>query len=198
MKSALMGSSARTVLIFAHECAPYNRPESTAGAQRPAQFAKHLPEFGWRAIVVCCDGAARGTGRIEALGAIADQARRRVREAVPGSSIVVPTPSFPSHGLVDGLWRAAAPRGRAGSLARKALTVAKFPQGDYSYPWQPVARAVARAIANEVPIDACVGEHSPDAGLFLAKWYSRRFGVPWVADFRDPILQPLTPLARKV
>lgn len=193
-----MGSTIRTVLIFAHECAPYNRPESTAGAQRPAQFAKHLPEFGWRAIVICCDTRARGTGRVEALGEIVDEARRRVREAAPGASVVVPTPSLPSYGLVDGMWRAAVRGGRVGSLARKALTVAKFPQGDYSYPWQPVARAVASAVATEVAIDACVGEHSPDAGLFLAKWYSSQFGAPWVADFRDPILQPLTPLARNV
>ena len=38
---------ARCVLVFAHECAPYNRAESMIGAQRPAQFAKYLPEFGW-------------------------------------------------------------------------------------------------------------------------------------------------------
>ena len=49
----------KTVLLFAHECAPYHHAEGTIGAQRPAQFAAHLPEFGWRAIVVCCDGKRR-------------------------------------------------------------------------------------------------------------------------------------------
>ena len=42
----------KTVLLFAHECAPYHHAERTIGAQRPAQFAEHLPEFGWRAIDV--------------------------------------------------------------------------------------------------------------------------------------------------
>jgi glycosyltransferase involved in cell wall biosynthesis len=186
----------RTVLVFAHECAPYNRPESTVAAQRPAQFAKYIPHYGWRAIVVCCDASARGAARPEGLDTAVAEALRYVRDASPAASVVVPTPSYSSHGLVDRLWRAADNGGRP--LARKALTVTKFPQGDYSYPWQPVARAVARRIAATVRVDACIGEHSPDAGLFLARWFSKEFGVPWVADFRDPILQPLTPAARTI
>jgi glycosyltransferase involved in cell wall biosynthesis len=86
----------------------------------------------------------------------------------------------------------------ASVLARKALTVAKFWTGDYSQAWQPCARWAAEAAADEVPIDACIGEHSPDAGLFLASWFSARYGVPWIADFRDPVLQPLPPVARRI
>jgi glycosyltransferase involved in cell wall biosynthesis len=196
-----MSGSLRTVLIFAHECAPYHRPESTVGAQRPAQFAKHLPKFGWRAVVICRDASRAGSARWDRMTDVEDEARRRVADAGHETSVVVPTPSLPWDGLLDRAWRRMAPEGggsRLTQLARKPLTVAKLMTGDYSQNWQPCARAAARAVAGVVPVDACIGEHSPDAGLFLARWFSQTYGVPWVADFRDPILQPLKPLLRRL
>jgi glycosyltransferase involved in cell wall biosynthesis len=194
------GKPLRTVLIFAHECAPYNRLESTVGAQRPAQFAKYLPDFGWRAIVLCCDSNQRRTARRQDLDGIAESAMRRLRDADPSRSVVIPTPSLSADGLLDRWWWSAVSDGRKGpltNLRRRSLTTAKFVTGDYSQSWQPCARRVAEAIAQEVDIDSCIGEHSPDAGLFLARWFSNTYHVPWVADFRDPILQPLTLIARK-
>ena len=185
----------RTVLIFAHECAPYNRPESTIGAQRPAQFAKYLPEFGWRAIVLCCDNAKRGRGW-------SDEDASEVREAIerndPNSSVVIATPSLPWDGMLDRAWQTAMRANGAplSAIVRKPLTFAKFFTGDYSQAWQPCARAAARIIAQSTRIDACIGEHSPDAGIFLARWFSRRYGVPWVADFRDPMLLGFRPAIR--
>lgn len=188
----------RTVLIFAHECAPYHREQSTVGAQRPAQFAKYLPAFGWRAIVICCDARRRGTP--------CPDIEREVRDALgasgAGESVIIPTASLPWTGLVDRAWRAVQPRtGRDPAwrkLARRPLTVAKLFSGDYSQAWQPCARAAAEVVARMTRVDACIGEHSPDAGIFLARWFSQRFGVPWVADFRDAMLQPLKPALRFV
>jgi hypothetical protein len=191
----------RTVLFFAHECAPYNRAESTVGAQRPAQFAKHLPEFGWRAVVICRDVKRRGRARPDALGEVEREAAERLAGAAPEASVVIPTPSLPWDGALDRMWRALAPEagvGRLAASARKPLTVAKLRTGDYSQNWQPCARAAARAVAASARVDVCVGEHTPDAGLFLARWCSGRYGVPWVADFRDPILQPFRPVARRL
>ena len=39
-----------------------------------------------------------------------------------------------------------------------------------------------------------MGEHSPDAGIFLARWFAEQYRIPWVADFRDAILfgQPVS------
>ena len=193
-----MSAELKTVLIFAHECAPYHRIQSTIGAQRPAQFAKYLPEFGWRAIVVCCDAEHRGTAW-PSLSAISNDASNAIRTANTSESVIVATPSLPWDGLLDGVWRytlKTADRGRWNHLLRKPLTAAKLLTGDYSQAWQPCARTAASAIASATRIDACIGEHSPDAGLFLARWFSRRFGVPWLADFRDAILQPLRPLLR--
>jgi glycosyltransferase involved in cell wall biosynthesis len=192
----------RTVLVFAHECAPFNRQESTVGAQRPAQFAKHLPSFGWRAIVLCCDAARRRTLDPGDVGDVAREVAAALDRAAPDESVIIPTASMRFDRSLDRLWWAAqegSARGsRFASATRKPLTVAKFLTGDYSQSWQPVARAAAEAIVARLQVDACVAEHTPDAGLFLAKWFSRQCGVPWIADFRDSILQPLEPAARRL
>jgi glycosyltransferase involved in cell wall biosynthesis len=183
----------RTVLIFAHECAPYNRPESTIGAQRPAQFAKCLPEFGWRAIVICRDAAQdRCWDRVSP-----DELERTVRDsleaAADDASVIIPIPSLTHDGTIDRLWQWTnheLPRAnRLAGLLRKGLTTLKFCTGDYSQSWQPCARGAAEEVARRVRIDCCIGEHSPDAGLFLARWFSEAHRVPWVADFRDPALR---------
>lgn len=188
----------RTVLWFAHECAPYHRPASTVGAQRPAKLAKYLRQFGWRAIVVCCDAAARG--RRETAADTIERVRHALAAADPDASVIVPTASLPHDGWLDAAWRRLLPNGgddsRAKVIARKSLTAAKFLTGDYSQSWQPMARVAAEEITTGRHIAACIGEHSPDAGLFLARWFSREYDTPWVADFRDPILDPIRPLAR--
>lgn len=187
----------RTVLIFAHECAPYNAPASTIGAQRVAQFAKHLPSFGWRAVVICCDSRERGAGfssdaalRIE----------RVIRDCKAEESLIIPTPSLRWDGLLDRLWRTS--NGASRSLPyrylwRKPLTALKqLTFGDYSSAWQPCAREAAEILLGLIRVDACIGEHTPDAGVLLARWFARRTGVPWVADFRDPALRPFPPTLR--
>ncbi|MFN2399750.1 MAG: hypothetical protein ABR543_14105 [Gemmatimonadaceae bacterium] len=189
----------RTVLIFTHECAPFHRPESTVGAQRPAQFAKYLPQFGWRALVICCDASRRGSGCEESLE---QNVRAAAEHADPHESLIVPTASLAWNGVLDRSWRALLPRegrnSRTRDVLRKPLTTAKLFTGDYSQSWQPCARRAAKVIASSVQVHACVGEHSPDAGIFLARWFSHTYGVPWIADFRDPVLQPLNPVMRRV
>lgn len=191
-----------TLLIFAHECAPFNRPQSTVGAQRPAQFAKYLPAFGWRAVVICCDRERRDwPNRAEALAAAREEARRALVRAQPGESVIIATPSLAYDGLRDYLWRTTfngdKPKsGRMTAVARRLLTEAKFYTGDWSQNWQPCARAAAEVVAETLKIDVALGEHGPDAGMFLGRWFAEKYGVAWVADFRDPMAQGYQGLAR--
>ncbi|MEW6213031.1 MAG: hypothetical protein AB1631_32210 [Acidobacteriota bacterium] len=152
--------------------------------------------------MICCDNERRGCASEEDLIEVERDARRAIAESDPQSSIILPTPSLRWDGLLDRLWRATFSE-RTGfksarALARKALTLAKFFTGDYSQNWQPVARRAAQVIGESLKIDACIGEHSPDAGLFLAGWFSKKYDVPWAADFRDPILQPFKPFVRQI
>lgn len=189
----------RTVLIFAHECSPHNRPESTIGAQRPAQFAKYLAEHGWRAIVICRDAAHdRRLDRLD-VAAIHELVRRQLAEASSDECVVVATPSLKRDGLLDGLWHWSKDCKFPGvGLLCKLFTILKFFTGDYSQSWQPCARVAAEEVRRHVGVDCCVGEHSPDAGLFVARWYASTHCVPWVADFRDRIACQFGPRARRL
>ncbi len=193
----------KTVLIFAHECAPYHRPQTMVGAQRPAQFAKYLGEFGWRAVVLCADNARRGqTDHPQALSDARADVQHALDKAAPDAPVIIPTPALAYDGWADRAWRATFKEGspqphKLTVTARKALTAAKIRSGDWSQPWQPCARAAAEVITQNIKIDAVVGEHSPDAGLFLAHWFHARYGTPWLADFRDPMPQGFQGAARR-
>ncbi len=194
----------KTVLIFAHECAPHQNPRSTIGAQRPAQFAKYLREFGWRAVVLCCDNERRRwDDRAATLATARDDARRALAAAHPSEPVIVATPGLRHDGWLDRSWRGTFTevgprRGKPAILARKAMTALKFRSGDWSQAWQPSARAAAEVVAESVKIDVVLGEHGPDAGLFLARWFAAKYGVPWLMDFRDPMVQQYRGVTRKL
>jgi hypothetical protein len=64
--------------------------------------------------------------------------------------------------------------------------------GDYSWSWTPVAKKFADKLVEEYKIDVIMGEHGPDAGILLANSFSKKYNIPWIADFRDPALRFLT------
>lgn len=198
----------KTVLIHAYECAPYHRPGSTIGAQRPYQFAKHLPKFGWRAIVLCCDFARRYS-----LNPSEDW-RALVREEVlnaldsweGGQSLTIPLPSLQYADWVDRMWLRtvhmdeskgtfAARPGRGAAILRKAATLLKLFRGDHSQSWQAVALYASEVLIERgVRIEVQIAEHGPDAGLFVGSQLYRQYGWPYWIDCRDPILQPIVRL----
>lgn len=184
--------ASKTVLIFSHECAPHHRPQSTIGAQRCAQFAKHLPKFGWKTIVLCCDKDQREVPVERAVSCLKQTVQASLDTYERDGSVIIPLPSLKFDGVMDRIWRSLMPgNGRdplSKRITRKPFTMYKVFRGDYSQSWQPVARCAASAIMEQTQIDVCIGEHSPDAGMYLARWFSRRYQVPWIIDFRDPIL----------
>lgn len=150
--------------------------------------------------MLCCDAARRGSGTREDRQRLAEDIASSLGSADDDRSVVISTPSAPSDGIVDAWWRRLQPRGGREALwrisARKALTAAKFLTGDYSQSWQPFAAEAAKIISRHVRIDACLGEHGPSAGIYLARAFAHEWNVPWVADFRDPILRPFGAVAR--
>lgn len=168
----------RTVLILAHQCHPFERRESIMGAQRAYQFAKWLPDFGWRAEVLCCP---------------ADPTR--TEPTVVGPSVITPVQPARDAGALDRWWRSlTAASSVPARLVRRALTLALLPSGDWSRAWREPARRIAleRVRAGErgdLPrVNVLMGEHGPDAGLWAARDVARATGVPWVMDFRDSVL----------
>lgn len=193
----------KTLLILAYECDPYHRPGSTIGAQRPSQFAKHLPEFGWRCIVLCSDYKSRNTlhKNDDWKVPVAKQIDHYLKKWEQGIvSIYVPLPSLQYADAIDKMWLGAvnthaekgiftAREGVWNTVKRKIGTFLKFWRGDHSQSWQQVVFFASVQICLQLKVDAIMAEHGPDAALYVGNKLNKKLGIPWFADFRDPALQ---------
>lgn len=191
----------RNVLILAYECAPYHRPGSTIGAQRPYQFAKHLAKFGWRPIVICCDFNKRWkVSAEESFRFIAEEMPKWVEELKASNSVIIPLPSKQSADRWDKRWLNAvhvnpergtfvAKEGLGLTIIRKIASFVKLFRGDYSQSWQEAAYHASLTLIKKIPIDFILAEHSPDGGMHVARKLHTQTGIKWAIDFRDPILR---------
>lgn len=201
----------KTLLILAYECAPYHRPGSTIGAQRPNQFAKHLPAFGWRCVVLCCDFELRYT--LNKGDDWQDQIDKKIGESLRDTNgpdrIIIPLPSLQYNSWADKVWHRAvamdphlgtfsAKPGLINRILRRIATVMKLFTGDHSESWQPVAVHAGKILCNRLKIDMIMAEHSPDASVFAASALHRRLKIPWIIDFRDPMMRDLNKVARSI
>lgn len=190
-----------TVLIFAYECYPYNRSGSTIGAQRPYHFAKNLSKLGWKVIVLCCGKEQRRVlGRKQLNESTASIYHLHQLSLKSDDFTIIPLPSLRSSGFWDAIWIRTVKIGPGDtyigrnfpySIARRISTFCnQLFNGDYSCSWTPVAKAFSEHLLKEKKIDIIIGEHSPDAGIIAADQISRTHNIPWIADFRDPVLLP--------
>lgn len=190
----------KTVLILAYECAPYHRPGSTIGAQRPYQFAKHLTKFGWRAVVICCDFNKRWkVSAEESFRFIAEGMPKWVDEWNESNSVLIPLPSLQCADGWDKRWLNSinidpergtfvAKKGMAFTIMRKIASFIKLFRGDYSQSWQEVAYQASLTLIRKTPIDFILAEHGPDGGVHVARRLHAQTGIKWGVDFRDPVL----------
>ncbi|MEQ8243526.1 hypothetical protein, partial [Fulvivirga sp.] len=84
------------------------------------------------------------------------------------------------------------------SIQRRIATLIKLLTGDHSESWQPVATYAGERICEKLKIDMIMAEHSPDASVFAANFLHHRLNIPWVIDFRDPMMRDLNKVARKI
>lgn len=158
----------KRLLIFSHQCWPYNKPGSTMAGQRAFHFARHLPKFGWDVTVLC--GSDRSGRHVES-------ERGRVI-AIPPERARGPRAIW--HRLTA-LRNPTAIR----ATARKALTATVAWTGDPSMEWTGPALDEALRLHRTERFDAVLGTHSPDGSLAAASRFASETGVPYVADFRD-------------
>jgi glycosyltransferase involved in cell wall biosynthesis len=164
------------VLILAYDFPPL----PSVAALRPWSWFRYLPRFGVEPVVVTRQWANR-------FGDERDYVDRSATDEVEveraGTALVIRTPYTPnlSNRL---LLSAGADRYR---LLRKAVT-AGYEIAQYYAPVGPRRRLYqeARRYLAEHPVDAIVATGEPFVLFRYAAQLGREFGVPWVADYRDP------------
>jgi glycosyltransferase involved in cell wall biosynthesis len=161
-------------------------PAGGTSVIRAAKFARYLPEYGWEPVVVCSDVTWH---RDDAMAAElpADLPVRRVgwprfvRALRPDLPTAAPTAAASGVGKP--------PRGGgalAAGLKRMARTTARrLLVPDQQVLWAPGARRAVAEMLAECPCDAMITTSPPYSLHLVGAWAHRRFGLPWVADYRD-------------
>jgi glycosyltransferase involved in cell wall biosynthesis len=136
-------------------------PTNSPGAVRMLRFARYLPEFGFAAHVVTASSQK-----------LADD-----RSLPPCDTIVrVPNGSAPAPQV--------AVLSHAAEIAQRWL----LPYNE-SLPWVPLAVAASRHVLATKPNSIIFSSSPPISAHFAALWLKRRYGLRWVADFRDPVFE---------
>ncbi len=166
-----------TVVLLAY----YYPPLGGIGSQRALSLARHLPDLGWRVVVVTPRRGAHppdpslGTGEAPGVTVIRTRSlepsllfRRRPPPGTP-----------PGADLVAGR-----PAGGVTGLARRLLHGALyFP--DHARGWAPFAAAAARRAARRHGAAVIVSTSPPVSAHLAALAAARATGAPAVLDFRD-------------
>jgi len=148
-------------------------PLAGGGVHRVLSFARHLPARGWDVTVVCA-GEDDYWVRDDSLLA-----------RVPGETEVIRVPG----GSALASWlrlRGAAGRRRGGTFAGLRRLSDWWLLPDSYAGWAARARAAAARRLARGGVDALLTTSPPDSVHLAGSELAARFGLPWVADFRDP------------
>jgi glycosyltransferase involved in cell wall biosynthesis len=153
----------------------YFPPLGGIGVQRSAKFVKYLPREGWKPVVLTVRPNWRNTleqGIDHTLGDIPEQVE------------VIRARSAEFAGMYALLRRL--------GLKRTLIALEQsipFLSHDYKIGWYPFAVRAARRRLRRSPVDVVYTSSTPYLAHFIGKALSREYGIPWVADFRDPWTQ---------
>lgn len=178
---------------------PFFPPQSRVGALRPLKFVRWLRTFGWEPVVLAdlrasdeCDAAL--AAQIPAdVEVVRDYARGTRTSPVERS----PAPTPAARGMT--------PRGTHSALRRWVDRTFSNPEllplGEHSVDI-PHALAAGRRLLSQRRFDAILTNADPHAALLVGTELGRRFGVPHIADLRDPwapceLRRPLRPAPQR-
>lgn len=163
---------------------PYFPPENTVAAVRIGKFAQHLAEAGDSVRVIARRPAKRGLAEVD--GGELDVEVERVVDPLLGVASALRKRNLlsstkttsPQRGRTSGNRAARALASRAERLVWSVLLVP-----DQFVFW--ALRAVRRADLGSWKPDVIVASGGPTSAFVVGRSLSRRYGVPWVADYRD-------------
>lgn len=159
--------SDRAVLLIAFHFPPI---QGSSGVQRTLRFARLLPQFGWRPVVLTIDPKA-----YEATGPVA------------GNEV---QPSLAVH------------RARGFDAARQMSWAGRYPRflamPDRWATWRYWAVPKALQITRKDQIDVVWSTFPIATAHQIGVEVARRSGLPWIAEFRDPMWQGDYPPDRRV
>jgi hypothetical protein len=159
-------SQGGTVLVVAY----LFPPTADVGVHRTLRFVRWLPESGWRPVVLTASNAR------------VDHVDPALCARVPAGLPVYGARSFEL--LNDGVSISSGRPSIAPRLARNLWRELAVP--DHRVGWVPRAVRMGRRIVERHRPRAIYVSGKPFSSYWIAERLSRRFGLPWVMDMRDP------------
>ena len=171
----------KTVLILTY----YWPPQAGSGVQRWLKFAKYLPEFGWKPVIITPQNGTAPYYDDELL------------KDVPPEAEVIHTSTLEPFALYNALQgkkpKAAVPVGMMGLTEKKGMfhRLANYLRANLFVPdarkgWMPYARKAALKRIAEGDIDLVVTTGPPHSTHLAGLDIMRQTSLPWLADLRDP------------
>lgn len=164
----------------------YFPPLGGAGVQRALKFAKYLPEFGVTPVVIAADepGYVTDASLLDEIPAATDVYRiRHIPLTTRAMSVVKSLQSSPTGHSGDN----PASVGASGNRWRQRLLsiyqALQIP--DDKRGWGNSAYRQAAQLIEQGQIDMIFSSAPPITTHFVAARLKQKFGIPWVADFRD-------------
>jgi glycosyltransferase involved in cell wall biosynthesis len=160
----------KTLLIIGY----YFPPVGMSGTQRVAKFAKYLPENGWQAVVLTVKPILYFSHDKSLLQDI-------------GDTPVIRTESLDPQRILYrfGNRKKTAAAGRSTGLMTLNKLLSFFCLPDLKRLWHFHAMRAARKLHKEYCFDAIFSTSPPHSVHLLARHISRKYQIPWIADFRD-------------
>lgn len=171
----------KTVLIITYYWPPAGGP----GVQRVLKFAKYLPDYGWRPIILTVEN-----GEYPAID-------ESLAKDIPNDLVVHKTASLE----VFSLYRKMTGKKTNEKISTFVLTedsqaglikrFASYIRGNFLIPdarigWRPFAIREGMRIINRNKVDLIFSTAPPMSTHLVAKMLAKKNGLPWAADFRDP------------
>ncbi|MFY9222398.1 MAG: glycosyltransferase [Blastocatellia bacterium] len=161
----------KSVLVIAHDFPPFGG----GGVLRVLKFAKYLPEFGWKPIVLSVDPTYYPVGLLDSslMSEIPEQVKiYRTKTAISAYKVKETNKKenkkFSWRNILE-------------SLIPEEFRVIQ----DHGFFWLPYALAKAQSIIQKENIQLIFTTSPPHNVHILGSILKKRYGLPWVADFRD-------------
>ena len=170
----------KRVLIFTY----YFPPAGGVAVQRFLKFSKYLPEFGWEPIIVTVENGSYPYYDESLLKEISPSLKvYRTKTFEP----------FEFYNLLKGKKGKAMPVVSVGSHQNRSLfqKVSEYIRANFFIPdarkgWVSYAVKQAEEILKTEKIDAIITTGPPHSTHLIGLQLKQKFGVKWIADFRDP------------
>lgn len=177
-------SNTPTILIISY----YWPPSSGSGVQRWMYFAKYLSEHGVTPIVLTVDPSRASYRKIdeEFSAFVKDVKAYKTKTLEPLKLYSMLTTGSTSKGI---------PQGSVGAEKKGLFSrLSRYVRGNIFIPdarigWKRYAVKAAKKLIFDQKIDLIVTTGPPHSTHLIGRVLKRKYGIKWIADFRDPWLE---------